>query len=737
MSAIRILFLICAGIAAAQAAPLSAPDPAPARPRVALVLSGGGARGFAHIGVLRVLRELKVPLDIVVGTSMGSVVGGAFAAGSSVEALEQIVRTTDWDSVVADRPARDALSFRRREDDLLLPSRIEFGVTRAGLRLPPAAAGNSALEFALARLLPAGTRDRPVDQLALPFRSVASDLVSGELVELVDTPLFLTMRASLAVPGVFAPVRVRQRLLVDGGLVRNLAIDLARAMGAEIVIAVNVGTPLAGEAELGTAVGVAQQMLRILTEQNVQRSLKELAAADILIAPDLAGIDFLDFGAHERAMAVGAAAARLSTGRLALLSVGDDAYAALEQKRLAAPQTADPALPLDRIEVSGTPHIPAQALLAQSALREGESVTLEQIHQAQSRLYGRGDLERVEIEVDDQAGRRSAVIKATEADWARSRLRFGLELGSDFADSNVFNLGVMHVASSLNAWGAELRTVARIGSQRQFGMQWWQPLGPGSDWYIEPAILYGGTAADIFSNGRKRVRVDFRSAGASLALGHQFGDWGDVQWGISRQFAHVRALIPDDGSQAPIQTFDTSEYVQLRVDSLDSLAFPVRGQLLNAIWERSLANRPGESSLARSQVTGMTAFGVGDWAGHVYGEWARAQVGFAPLTLGGFLRLSGTPANSVDGRAVVLGRLVMARRIGTMPITLGGMARVGFSAEIGGGFGTDESIRTSAMRRAGSAFLSVDTRFGPIYLGAGATRHSGSSLYLFLGPIWQ
>jgi NTE family protein len=220
-------------------------------------------------------------------------------------------------------------------------------------------------------------------------------------------------------------------------------------------------------------------------------------------------------------------------------------------------------------------------------------------------------------------------------------------------------------------------------------------------------------------------------------VGRQFGDWGDAQWGISRQFAHVRALIPDDGSQAPIQTFDTSEYVQLRVDSLDSLAFPVRGQLLNAIWERSLANRPGESSLARSQLTGMTAFGVGDWAGHVYGEWARAQVGFAPLTLGGFLRLSGTPANSIDGRAVVLGRLVMAKRIGTMPITLGGMARIGFSAEIGGGFGADELVRTSAMRRAGSAFLSVDTRFGPIYLGAGATRHSGSSLYLFLGPIWQ
>ncbi len=231
------------------------------RPRVALVLSGGGARGFAHVGVLRVLRDLHVPIDLVVGTSMGSVVGGAFAAGNSVEAMELVVRSTDWEAVIADRPARDELAFRRREDDLLLPSRIEFGFSAEGVSLPPSAAGNAALEFALARLMPGTTRSRPVNRLPLPFRSVASDLVSGELVELIDTPLFVAMRASLAVPGVFAPVRVGQRLLVDGGLVRNLPIDLARAMGAEVIVAVNVGTPLAPESALGNAIGVAQQML--------------------------------------------------------------------------------------------------------------------------------------------------------------------------------------------------------------------------------------------------------------------------------------------------------------------------------------------------------------------------------------------------------------------------------------------------------------------------------------------
>jgi NTE family protein len=179
--------------------------------------------------VLRALREMKVPVDIMVGTSMGCVVGGAFAAGQSIEELEKMARTTDWDLVVADRPPRNQLTFRRREEDIALPTRIEFGVDRHGLTLPPSTAGNGALEQALMRLLPPGTHDLPANRLALPFRSVASDLLTGELVELSDVPLFMTIRASLSVPGVFAPVRVKGRLLVDGGLVRNLPVDFARA----------------------------------------------------------------------------------------------------------------------------------------------------------------------------------------------------------------------------------------------------------------------------------------------------------------------------------------------------------------------------------------------------------------------------------------------------------------------------------------------------------------------------
>jgi NTE family protein len=707
------------------------------RPRVALVLSGGGARGFAHVGVLRVLRDLRVPIDLVVGTSMGSVVGGAFAAGNSVEAMEWVVRSTDWDAVIADRPARDELAFRRREDDVLLPSRIEFGVGADGVTLPPAAAGNAALEFALARLMPGSTRSRPVDELPLPFRSVASDLVSGELVELIHTPLFQTMRASLAVPGVFAPVRINQRLLVDGGLVRNLPIDLARAMGADIIIAVNVGTPLAPESELGSAVGVAQQMLRILTEQNVQHSLKELGPRDILIAPDLGAVSFMDFRAHEHAMSQGALAARQVAAQLQALAVAASDYAELEARRLTGPVVAEAPRAITTLDVKGTQHIATDVLRVQSGLEVGQAATAEQLDQVTRRLYGRADLERIEMEVRDVDGGRGVTLHATEAAWARSRVRLGIELASDFADGNAFNVGLLHVLSSLNDWGAELRTVARIGTQRQLGTQWWQPLGPGSPWYLALSLQHGGTVTNVFERGRRTLRADFVSHGAAVSLGRELGDWGDLRAGLTRGRTRVSAVVPDDGSRAPLTLQRTTQFVLLRVDTLDSLAFPRRGQFLNTAWERQLASPAGRQAVVVSSAAALAAFGADDWAGHLYAEGVRASSGLASNNLGGFLRLSGTSSNSVEGQRVVLGRVVIARRIVAMPVALGGWVRAGFSLELGAGFAAQEPVRGSSLRQAASAFLSIDTRFGPLFLAAGGTRRSGGTLYLFLGPIWQ
>jgi NTE family protein len=343
----------------------------------------------------------------------------------------------------------------------------------------------------------------------------------------------------------------------------------------------------------------------------------------------------------------------------------------------------------------------------------------------------------VETDIDDVDGERTVTIRATEAEWARSRMRVGLELASDFRDSNDFAIKVMHVRSALNAWGGELRTEGRLGNERGIGVQWWQPLGAGSQWFVMPSAQIGKIAGDIFQDQRRMARVSYSARAASFAVGRQFGNWGEFSIGVARQAYSVRPLIPEMPG-APVQrAYDTTSFARFRVDTLDSLAFPTRGMLLTIGRERTPGSGQGVGTAASNWgATVLQAFRVDNWAGHISLEWAKAQAGASPVALGGFLRLSGTPTNSIQDPTMMLGRVVLARRIASLPSAFGGTMRAGFSLEAGGGFDRASDATGRALKQAGSAFLSVETRFGPLFLGAGATREGEQTLYLFLGPVW-
>ncbi len=729
------LVLSC-GLCLLAISQIAVAEPLPPRPKIGLVLSGGGARGLAHIGVLRVLEEMQVPVDLIVGTSMGAVVGGAYASGRSVDELETLVKSANWGAILADRPARDRLAIRRREDDERLPSRIEFGFTlQHGAMLPGGAAGNGQLEATLSSLLPATRADHPLRRLPVPFRAVATDLLSGAMLDQADTPLFEALRASMAVPGVFAPLRVNGRPRVDGGLVRNLPVDIARQLGADIVIAVNVGTPLLEDREITSAVMVANQMLQILTEQNVQRSLQELRPQDIVIDPDLPGMGFMEFSRADEAMATGRRAALAAGERLATLT-SPTAFAQLQARRLGLPESAAPALPLGTLAINGTRRVNAEALRAELGLQPGDAVGRAELTRAVERLDGTGDLDRIETEIDDRDGRRDVTFKLTEADWAASRVRLGLELYSDFADASSYSLVGMHVANWLNAWGAELRTVARIGSSRGLNTEFYQPLGPGSRWFASAKLSYAAGASDVFDQGQRALRLSSSLTSAQLELGHRIAGLGDLRVGIGRLRAADEVVLPVSSGSRRSQLYG-QQYIELHTDSLDSLAFPSRGQWTTARVE--WLHPRGEDGVVNASLLGLSAFRVGEWAGQLYGEFAHAERG-QTRSLGGYLRLSGTPDGSLTGENMVLTRVVMARRIGEMPVGLGGAVRVGFSLEAGA-VGAGAGLRLSNLPRrgwqqAGSGFLSVDTRFGPFFLALGSTRSGDTSAYLLLGPTW-
>jgi NTE family protein len=275
-----------------------------------------------------------------------------------------------------------------------------------------------------------------------------------------------------------------------------------------------------------------------------------------------------------------------------------------------------------------------------------------------------------------------------------------------------------------------------VGTERELSTEWWQPLGPGSSWYATASLGYWAGSLHQFAERRRQLRVGYKSLWASWGLGYRLGEWGDIRLSRTQAAQRFRALIPEDPPQS-IGYSSGGLNLDLNVDTLDPIAFPVRGVLLAAQWSR-LKERSIETRLpSQSLSAAMLAFSQGEWGGHVYGEWAGPRGAPAPLALGGFLRLSGTDPESIEGNTVVLGRLVLARRMGSLPVLFGNAIRAGFSFEMGNGFADGQPLRITDLKSAGSAFLALDTRFGPLYLAAGATGGRPGTFYIYLGPFWR
>ncbi len=395
----RMSHVAMLGLCALTLGLLSAP--AAARPKVCLVLSGGGARGAAHIGVLRVLEELHVPIDCIAGTSMGSIIGGAYASGMSIPEMESMINEISVAALIQEKPPRQDRAIRRKIDDRTILAGPEVGVKDGGLLLPKGVLSGVQLESFLRRLAKVHGYHR-FDDLPIPFRAVATNLVTGKPVVFSEGELPNVMRASMSVPGAVAPAEIGGMLLVDGGLTDNLPVNVARSMGADIVIAVNLGTPLLRRDQLKSVLGVTDQMINILTQQNVDASLASLRPGDILIEPQLGEFSATDFDHLQKTVPIGEAAARSVESRLAALSISTEQYASL---RLRQTEPSPPDVrPVDEIRFEPMARVNPVALESIMKTRPGEPLDQTVLDRDMQRLFGTDDFEHVNYRI--VAGRR-------------------------------------------------------------------------------------------------------------------------------------------------------------------------------------------------------------------------------------------------------------------------------------------------------------------------------------------
>jgi NTE family protein len=705
-----------------------------ARPRIGLVLSGGGARGAAHIGVLKVLEELRVPITCITGTSMGSIVGAAYSSGTSVTEMEQIVAGMSAEALFHEQPPRFEQSMRRKADDHINYIGPEIGIRGKEILLPKGLVSGVQLETVLRRLSKSrGYYD--FDRLPIPFRAVATDIVTGEAVVLRSGELAGAMRASMSVPGAFAPARIGGHTLLDGGLVRNLPVDVARDLCADVVIAVNLGSPLLKEDEVGSILGVTQQMVNILTEQNVQKSLSELTPNDVLLTPNLEGFSASDFNKLPQIVGRGEEVARAARGQLARFSIPESEYALLRERQSAPPTTMTGSAA--EIRVENLSRVNPKAVQALMDTRIGEPLQVDTIDHDMQRIYGSGDFEHVGYRLSQDQDTNVLDIEALEKSWGPDYLRFGLTLSSDFSGDAFFNLLGSYRQTWLNSLGAEWRTDAQVGRTSAFVTEFYQPFDVTGLFFVAPRAEFTREPIDLFLDGDRIARYDVRSGHAGVDLGLQVTRWGEARIGI------LRGTLDADLDTGPESLSPTTlDHVQqgaftaqLKFDQLDSVTLPRRGFSANARFYSSEDALGADETYAKWDADFLGAYSFGEHTVQLALEGSGTLSGTRPRydqsSLGGFLQLSGLRTFELYGDEMRLGRLVYQHRLARQSL-LEGMY-IGLSVEAGQiREPVVEGNRTDVLA-GGSIFLAMDTLLGPVYVAYGIAEGGSQSAYFLLG----
>ena len=512
-------FLLTALALPVAAAEPVTPAPAAKRPKICLVLSGGGARGAAHVGVLKVLEEYRVPVHCIAGTSMGSLVGAAYASGTTVPEMDGIMASITTELLFKEKPPRAQVTMRRKADDYKSFFGPEIGITGGKISLGKGVVTGVQLETVL-RQLSKIKGYQNFDKLPIPFRAVATDLVNGKAVVFKSGELANVMRASMSVPGAVAPAEFDGMMLVDGMLTSNLPVDAARAMGADVVIAVNVGTPLLKRDELNGIGGVVGQMLSILTEQNVQESLASLKPDDILITPELEGYSTGDFDVLTKIAPLGEPAARKVADRLARLSIPAAEYAALRERQMVAvvPDTR----PVDEIRFENLALVNPESVRVHMETKPGQPIDQKKLDMDMRRIYGTGDFEHVNYRYLEEPGKRVLAVDAVEKSWGPDSLRFGLGLSSDFAGDALYNVLVSYRKRWINPLGAEWRSDLQMGSSTSLGSEFYQPLTSSGAFFISPNVFFERRIAAVYQGNSHIADIERKRVEARLDLGANF-----------------------------------------------------------------------------------------------------------------------------------------------------------------------------------------------------------------------
>ncbi|QSX74744.1 patatin-like phospholipase family protein [Lysobacter arenosi] len=705
-------------------------------PCVGLVLGGGGARGSAHVGVLKVLERERIPVCRVAGTSMGSIVGGLYATGYTPAEMETLIETIDWADMFIDDPPRAGQPMRRKDADFRYLLDLEIGYTDGRVVLPVGIVQGQKLLLLLRRLTLSTWNVKDFDQLPIPFRAVAADIITGDKVVFEDGDLALAIRSSMSVPGAFAPVRIDNRLLVDGGMADNVPVDVVRKMGAQRMIVVDVGSPLHTEATLTNPLAIMDQMISALMAEKVRAQLATLTDQDVLIRPELGDITASEFNRGAEAIAIGEKAAEAALPQLRAMAVDEATYAAYRESQ--RQRSFDPGLVqfLDVIKVDS----PSANRQVERAVAENldKPFDVDEIEKDLGTAYGDGRFQQIDYRLTERNGEMGLEIIPVDKPW-RAFGKLGFQLDDNFNGRNSYMVSAELTFNNINSLGAEWRTVGRLGRITGVLSEFYQPFGQTGEFYLKPSLELRNESLPLWANGNQLA--EFRINRREVAL--EAGYTPEPEWRVSAQLMRGRdradLLIgnPNDftGGKEGYAGIDYNA----TWDTLDSINFPTQGTRVSVDLETYY-------DVMGADVEGNVARLTADWAR----AWGRYHLllgarfssaleddnffqtqGF----LGGFLNLSGFDERALFGNQTALARAVLYRRTGNTSRLFSLPMYVGASLETGNAWFSKDLVDADDLILAGSLFIGFSTPLGPMFLAYGGNDDGESSWYLTFGSL--
>lgn len=724
-----VLLLALAAVA------LHAEEP-PRRPRIGLALGGGSAKGMAHAGVLQWLEEHRVPVDAIAGASSGAFVGSAYATGLSAAAVQDLLRDTDWTRILRAEIPYPQRSFQRKADDRHYRVNLEAGL-RHGFRLQSGLNSGHGVGLFLSRLAFPYSTVAHFDDLPIPFRCVATDLEKGGSVVLADGPLGPALRASMALPGSFDPVRLRGSLLGDGGILDNVPADVARAMGVDVVVAVSVSEPEPGR-PAETIGGIANRALELMMEALTE---PRLAQADVVIRPDLEGLGSSDFLDSDAFAARGYAAAAAQAERLLPWALDEAAWAAHRQ-RLAARQ--HPTLgPLEFVEVTGVSDAAAAQISEQLAPLLHHAPDLVAIETGLDEVIGVGRYASAMYDRRLRGAREGLGVEIRDKSYAPPLVRFALDLDTDDQDVNL-TLGARVTLMDVTGAGSEWRIDAGLGSTLLLATELFRPLrGSGPvrrGLFVAPRAFAGRSSENLHVGHELVARYGRERVGAGLDLGWVLGRTTEVRVGY--EIAQVRNVArggaPLPRSAGPRQ----AARARLEHDGQDRAVFPSRGLRLavTGAWILETPEAAGgslEPDFGTVDGTLSFAWPLGPRHHLTLEAAGGASLGGAPppleqFRLGGPFRLAAWAPDAFRGPHFALGAVAYRTPLARLPRLLGDRLFLSSRVEVGSAFDAWQDARTLSSLSAG---LAVDTLLGPFFVGAGVEPGGGFRAYVVVGRL--